>query len=61
MQGICKCILETKCVSTVYSAAAILWLQFVVCVMLFPMINLLYLYISTFRSMCALPNIAICL
>jgi hypothetical protein len=28
-------------------------------VMLFPMLNVLYFYISTFRSMCAVPNIAV--
>jgi hypothetical protein len=42
----------------VYNVAAILWLQFVVHVMLLPMINVLYLYISTFRSMCAVSNTA---
>jgi hypothetical protein len=36
-----------------------LWLQFMVYVMLFPTIKLLYLYISTFRSMCAVPNMAV--
>ena len=28
-------------------------------VMLLPMLNILSLYISTFRSMCAVPNIAV--
>jgi hypothetical protein len=58
MQGIYNCILETNCVSGVHSAAAILWLRFLVHVMLFPTINLLYLYFSTFRSMCAVTSIA---
>ena len=28
-------------------------------IMLFTMLNLLYFYISTFRSMCAVPNMAV--
>jgi hypothetical protein len=39
--------------------ALILWLKFMVLVMLLPMLNVLYFYISTFRSMCAVPNMAL--
>ena len=28
-------------------------------VMLFPMLNVLYLYISTFRSVCAVPSVTV--
>ena len=28
-------------------------------VMLFPMLNVLYIYISTFRNMCAVPSMAV--
>ena len=45
MLGIYNYIPETKNVSRVYSVAAILWLQFMVHVMQFPMINVLYFYI----------------
>jgi len=48
-QNIYSNILETNYVSRVYNVAAILWLQFMVNVMLVPMIIALYLYISTFR------------
>jgi hypothetical protein len=46
-------------ISAVYYVAAILWSHFVVCVMLFPMINVLYLDINTFRSMCTVPSMAV--
>jgi len=39
MQGIYNYIPETKHISRVYSVAAILWLQFMVHVMLFSMLN----------------------
>ena len=42
-----------------YSVAAILLLLFMVLVSLVSVLNLLYFYISTFRSMCAVPNIAV--
>ena len=42
-----------------YSVAAILFLLFMVLISLVSMLNLLYFYISTFRSMCAVPNIAV--
>jgi len=56
MQCIYNYIPETNRVSRIYSFAAILYLQFMVHVMLFPMLNVLYFYISTFRSMCAVPR-----
>jgi hypothetical protein len=48
---------ETNLVSSIYSFAAILYLQFIVHVMLFPMSDVLYFYIITFRSMFAVPSI----
>jgi len=44
---------RTKCV------AAILLLLFIVLISLGSVLNLLYFYISTFRSMCAVPNMAV--
>ena len=38
-----------------YSVAAILLLLFMVLISLVPVLNLLYFYISTFRSVCAVP------
>ena len=43
----------------VYNAVPILWLQYMIHVMLFPMIKILYIYSSTFRSMCTMPNMAV--
>ena len=59
MEGAYNFILETNNVSRACSVEAVLYLQFLVYVMLFPMLNGLYLYISTFRSMCAVPNMAV--
>jgi hypothetical protein len=56
MWGIYSCTPETNHVSRVYSVAAFLYLQFIAC-MLFPLLNVLYFYISTFRSMCAVRNV----
>ena len=42
-----------------YSVAAILLFLFMVLISLLPVLNLLYFYISTFRSMCAVPNMAV--
>jgi hypothetical protein len=50
---------ETNHVSRVYNVAAVLQLQFMVHVMLFPTINVLYFYISSFRSKCAVPSVAV--
>ena len=59
MQGICTCIPETNYVPRQYSIAAILLLLFTVLIPLVPALNLLYFYISTFRSMCAVSNMAV--
>ena len=59
MQGIYTYIPETNCVPKEYSAAAILLLLFMVLISLVPVLNLLYFYISTFRSMCAVANMAV--
>jgi len=58
-QGICTYIPETNYVSREYSVAAILLLLFMVLISLVSVLNLLYFYISTFRSMCAVPNMAV--
>ena len=51
---------ETTPVSTVHSVAAVLYLQFALHVMLFrPLQCVLYLYISTARSLCAVHNMAV--
>jgi len=42
-----------------YCVAAILLLLFMVLISLVPVLNLLYFYISTFRSMCAVPSMAV--
>ena len=59
MQGIYTHIPETNYVPREYSVAAILLLLFVVLISLVSVLNLLYFYISTFRSMCAAPNMAV--
>ena len=59
MQVFCTYIPETNCVPRKYSVAAILLLPFVVLISLVSMLNLLYFYISTFRSICAVPNMAV--
>jgi len=43
MHGIYSYTLETNHFSRVYSFAAVLWLQFLLQVMLFPILNVLYL------------------
>jgi len=55
MQGIYTYIPETNCVPREYSVAAIPLLLFMVLISLVSVLNLLYFYISTFRSMCAVP------
>ena len=42
-----------------YSVAAIVLLIFMVLISLVSVLNLLYFYISTYRSMCAVPNMAV--
>jgi len=59
MQGIYTYIPETNYVPREYSVAAILLLLFMVLISLVPVLNLLYFYISTIRSMCAVPNMAV--
>ena len=61
MQDMYNCIPKTSHVSTVHSAAAVLQLQFLLHVMLFPMLNVLYLYLytSTLHSQFAVPNMAV--
>ena len=59
MQGIYTYIPETSCVPREYSVAAILLLLFMVLISLVSMLNLLNFYISTFQSMCAVPNVAV--
>ena len=59
MQGIYTYIPETNYVPRVYSVAAILLLLFMVFISLVSVLNLLYFYISTFRSMCAVPKMAV--
>ena len=58
MQGIYNYIPETNHATRVQSVAAILYLQFMVHVLSLPMFNFLSFYISTFRSMCAVPSTA---
>ena len=59
MQGIYTYIPETNYVPREYSVAAILLLLFMVLMSLVSVLNLLYFYISTFRIMCAVPNMAV--
>jgi ABC-type transport system involved in multi-copper enzyme maturation permease subunit len=59
MQGIYTYTPETNCVPREYSVAAILLLLFMVLMSLVSVLNLLYFYISTFRSMCAVPSVAV--
>jgi len=61
MQGIYTYIPETNYVPREYSVAAILLLLFKMLISLVPMLNLSYFYISTFRSMCAVSNMAVLL
>ena len=59
MQGIYSYIPEANNIPREYSVAAILLLLFMVLISLVSVFNLLYFYISTFRSMCAVPNMAV--
>ena len=59
MQGIYTYIPETNYVPREYSVAAVLLLLFMVLISLVSVLNLLYFYISTFRSMCAVSNMAV--
>jgi len=59
MQGIYTYIPETNHVSREYSVSAILSLLFMVPISLVPALVLLYFYVSTCRSMCAVPNMTV--
>jgi len=59
MQCIYTHIPETNYVPREYNVAAILLLLFMVLISLHSVLNLLYFYISTFRIMCAVPNMAV--
>ena len=59
MQGVYTYIPETNYVPREYSVAAILLLLFMVLISLVSVLNLLYFYISTFRSIYAVPNMAV--
>ena len=60
MQAIYSYVPETNSVSTVYSVAAVLYLQSLPHVMLFRPCNMFCtFYISTSRSLCAVPNVAV--
>jgi hypothetical protein len=58
MQGIYTYIPETNRVPREYTVAAILSLLFMVPISPVPALALLYFYVSTFQSMCAVPNMA---
>jgi len=59
MQGIYTYIPDTNYVPREHSVTAILLLLFMVLISLVSLLNLLYFYISNFRSMCAVPNMAV--
>ena len=59
IRGIYIYIPETNYIPREYSVAAILLLLFVVLMSLVPVLNLMYFYISTFRNMCTVPNMAV--
>jgi len=59
MQGIYTHIPETNYVPREHGVSAILLLLFMVFVSLVSVLNLLYFYISTYRRMCAVPNMAV--
>jgi len=59
MQGSHTHIPGTNHVPREYTVAAILSLLFMVPLCLVPALVLLFFYVSTFRSMCAVPNMAV--
>jgi hypothetical protein len=59
MQGIYTYIPEANHVPREYSVSAILSLLFMVPISLVPALALLYFYVSTFRSICTVPNMAV--
>jgi hypothetical protein len=59
MQVIYTYIPEKNHVPKEHNVAAILSLLFIVLISLASALALMYFYISTFRSMCAVPNMAV--
>jgi len=59
MQGIYTYIPETNYVPREYGVAAILLLLFMVLISLLSVLNPMYFFICTFRSMCAVLNMAV--
>ena len=59
MHGIYTHISETNYAPREHGVAAILLFLFMVLISLLSVLNLLYFYISTFRSKCAVPNMAV--
>jgi len=59
MQGIHTHIPETNHVPRGYIVAAILTLLFTVPLLLVPALAVLFFYVNTFQSMCAVPNMAV--
>ena len=59
MQGINTHIPDTNYVPRAYRVAAILLFLFMVLISLVSVLNLLCFYINTFRSMCAVPSMAV--
>ena len=59
MQGIYTHIPETNYVPREYSVATILLLLFLVLISLVSVLNVLFFYVSTFRRICAVPNMAV--
>ena len=59
MQGIYTYIPETNHFPREYSVSSILSLLFMVPISLVPALALLYFYVSTFQSMCAVPYVAV--
>ena len=59
MQGIHTHIPQTNHVPRGYIVAAILFLLFMVPLFLVPALAFVFFYVSTFRSMCAVPNMAV--
>ena len=59
MQGIYNYTPETNHVSKVYNIAVALCLRYMVRVMLYTVINVLYIYTNSFRSMYAVSNVAV--
>ena len=59
MQGSCTYIPETNHVPREYNVAAILSFLFMAPISLVPVLAQLNFYVSTFRSMCAVPSMTV--